>query len=101
MLVLAEMAIPFSMIHLSPLFHFERSLPSNNTIASDGGAVPSPGVMTFGSGQTFPLWYSRGSSAPCTNVARKTIAIAKGEIRQTMVRLRIEGFTGGKVQGGV
>src|SRR5262249_21940910 len=45
--------------HFSPPFHFDRSLPSKRTTASEGGSDGfSPGVTTAGSGQTMPLLYS-------------------------------------------
>ena len=57
------------MTHLSPLFLFDRSLPSNRTTASAGGSLSfAPGATTFGSGQTIPLLYSfcRAASADVT-----------------------------------
>src|SRR4051794_6830268 len=59
MSVFCTTAYPSSIFHLSPLFHLERSLPSNRMMASDGGSLGfSPGVTTFGSGHTIPLLYS-------------------------------------------
>src|SRR5262245_57059522 len=63
MSLLAAMAYPSLMTHLSPPVHFERSLPSKRTSASDGGPLSLPGVTTTGSGQTIPDLYSRGSWA--------------------------------------
>src|SRR5262245_51488105 len=58
------MAYPSLTIHFSPPAHFDRSLPSNNTTASDGGLLSVPGVTTAGSGQTMPDLYStRGAGS--------------------------------------
>src|SRR5262245_27064871 len=55
----AAVATPSLMTQDSPPFHFDRSLPSKRTTASDGGAPGSaPGGTSFGSGQTIPLSYS-------------------------------------------
>src|SRR5436190_17218410 len=52
-------ANPSPISHLSPPFHFERSLPSKRTTASDGGCESVlPGVTTFGSAHSMPLLYS-------------------------------------------
>src|SRR5262245_6245662 len=46
------------MIHLSPPFHLDRSLPSKSTTASDGGPPMGPGSTTFGSSHLMPELYS-------------------------------------------
>src|SRR6516164_9676390 len=53
--------------------HFDKSLPSNSTIASDGGLPASPGATTFGSTHLMPLRYS-SPTMRVTNAAHATIA---------------------------
>src|SRR5262249_52826293 len=43
----------------APLNSFDKSLPSNNTIASDGALSALPGLMIRGSVHFLPLTYSR------------------------------------------
>jgi hypothetical protein len=50
---------PFSTFHPAACSQADRSLPSNNTIASDGGsAAVLPGVTTGGLGHLMPGMYS-------------------------------------------
>src|SRR5262245_31446981 len=59
MSVFCTTATPSPICHWSPLCHFERSLPSKRTMASDGGCESVlPGVTTFGSAHSMPLLYS-------------------------------------------
>src|SRR5438876_958150 len=51
-----EIASPLSMVHLSPPFHADRSLPSKSTTASPGGGMQTAAASTRGgSAQTMPL----------------------------------------------
>src|SRR5687768_650442 len=52
--------------HFSPPCQADMLLPSNSTIASDGGPPGGPGSTTFGSGQTLPLRYSSLSACQVT-----------------------------------
>src|SRR5262249_55553782 len=102
------------MIHLSPPFHFDRSLPSKRTIASDGGPLSFPGVTTAGSGQTMPDLYARGSWAPAGPRSRRTAAtlaapaiVQRKRVRRAFMRMRACGRRGdgrviiGDEEGGV
>src|SRR3954463_737858 len=52
-------ATPSSTFQFSPFSHFDKSLPSNRTVASDGGsAFVFPGVTTGGSSHSIPDMYS-------------------------------------------
>src|SRR5262245_43272201 len=76
-------ATPSFTSHLSPFSHFERSLPSKSTIASDGGSVSVfPGVTTFGSGQTMPLLYSRWSARQVEMLASPMTAATPATINK-------------------
>src|SRR5690348_9583222 len=91
-------AYPSFTSHFSPPFHFDRSLPSNRTTASDGGSDGfSPGVTTFGSGQTIPLLYSFWARATPTTAAASTAATAA----RTDLLANTAGSPVGKVRRGV
>src|SRR4051794_17922515 len=52
-------ATPFLTFQFSPFSHFDRSLPSKRTVASEGGsAFVLPGATTGGSCHSIPEWYS-------------------------------------------
>ena len=83
MSVFCTTAYPSFTSHFSPLFHFERSLPSKSTTASEGGSASVlPGVTTFGSGQTMPLLYS------CWSPVRATVT---PELTATRLRVKEPG----------
>src|SRR6516225_2098216 len=62
-----------STFHFSAPAQASKFLPSNNTIASDGGLLFSPGVTFGGSGQISPLRY-RSPTARCTSTNRAAAA---------------------------
>ena len=56
---LPQMSVPSLTSHESAFFHCDLSLPSNNTMASEGGsAFCAPGVTTAGAVHLIPLRYS-------------------------------------------
>src|SRR3990172_4239066 len=80
------------MVHGSPPCHWDMSLPSNNTIASDGGPPGGPGSTTFGSDQAIPLDQGGSSSSafnsttPAPNVAART---AQGPSNPRLERITV------------
>src|SRR4026209_132338 len=68
-----------------PFRHLERSLPSNSTIASDGGFPGAAGVMTGGRGRLRSWTFQRVSESSAAHKA------AHERTTPAQVRLHIDG----------
>ena len=63
-----------STFHLSALFQASKFLPSNSTMASEGGPLSVPGVMSLGIGQILPSSKRLSWNSPRPLVRNKKVA---------------------------